>query len=75
MSQHNHSHSRGPDSQRYFPGCTHLVPPGGCSSLSLQVQRGANWGSKRWRDIPTTHSCKVARSPRVPIGGGEVLTL
>lgn len=74
MSQHNHSHSRGPGSQKPLSSCTHIVPPGGCSSLSPQVQRGANWGSQRWRDIPTTHSRTVARSPRVSSGGGEVLT-
>lgn len=74
MSQHNHSHSRAQVPRNHFPACTHIVPPGGCSSLSPQVQRGANWGSQRWRDIPTTHSRTVARSPRVSSGGGEVLT-
>ena len=76
MTQHNPSLSRVPGSKSTFqdaptssphPNCGLLLPLSSCAE-------GANWGSERWADIPTTHSWKLPWSPGVPSSGGEVLT-
>ena len=74
MSQHNHSHSRGPGSQKPLSRMHPCSPPRGLLlPFPSSAEGGQHWLTE-WRDIPTTHSRTVARSPPVPSWGGEVLT-
>lgn len=76
MSQHKHNHSKAQSFPRKPLSRTHprLVPQGLLLPFPLKLQRGASWGSQRWRDIPLTHSWTVARSPSATQWRGFVLT-